>query len=73
MAIEHYLLQKQRYYKRLRHELAKDVCAMLDAYAGAAVIQATRGFYAEPDSFTTFDDPYATAPMPDIRRRAGNA
>lgn len=73
MALEKYLLQRQKYFNRLRRELAKDVCAMLDAYAGAAVIQAARGFYAEPDSFTTHDDPYATAPMPDIRRRARNA
>lgn len=73
MALEKYLLKRQKYYDRLRRELALDVQAMLETYEGIAVIQAARGFYAEPDSFTSYDDPYATAPMPEIRRRSDSA
>lgn len=73
MAIEHYLLQKLRYYKRLRHELAKDVCEMLAAWEGTTTLQSARGYYADPDEMTSYDDPYATAPMPELKRRSGGA
>lgn len=75
MALEKYLLQRQKYFNRLRRELAKDVCEMLAAWEGTTTLQSARGYYADPDEMTSYDDPYATVPMPDIRlkRRSGGA
>lgn len=75
LALEYYLLQQhakqEAYYDRLRRELGLDVCALLDAFEGTIRVQSARGFYADSEDFTTYDDPYATAPIPDIITKSG--